>query len=416
MNNSLDDSRTPAIVLGSGYTALGALRCLVAAGIPAYVACPAGDPVTRSRWYRPTPGATRWNGSLGPRGQAILRAMPLSNAVLIPCGDDAALWLAEIAGGELSHRFRVSSSSAETLQILQDKSRFGAFLAHHRLPHPRTYPIATLDDVAAIPFAELDRVFIKPADSQSFSRILGTKGIWATTREEFETIWRRLDAGGYKVIAQEYVPGSSADHYFVDGFRDRTGALAGLFARKRSRLYPADFGNSSYCHSIALAEVSGAVDCVTALLATLHYRGIFSAEFKRDSRDGTLRLLEVNTRAWWYVEFAARCGVNVCAMAFEDALGRPPETSSRDYRPGVGCLNLLQDMKAVRSLPRATRPSLWQVLRQWAGAYCHVFRWSDPWPSLTIVWSMAWQKLRRSAVRGTALASSRSDAKRARNT
>jgi predicted ATP-grasp superfamily ATP-dependent carboligase len=83
-----------------------------------------------------------------------------------------------------------------------------------------------------------------------FRRELGVKGIWAETRAEFEEIWARLDAQGYKVLAQEYVPGSSSDHYFIDGFRDRDGNLKAMFARRRRRIYPPDFGNSSYCESI----------------------------------------------------------------------------------------------------------------------------------------------------------------------
>jgi len=47
---------------------------------------------------------------------------------------------------------------------------------------------------------------------------------------------------------------------------------------------------------------------------------VFSAEFKFDERDGLFKILEVNARPWWYVDFAARCGVDVCRMAYRDAL------------------------------------------------------------------------------------------------
>jgi len=52
---------------------------------------------------------------------------------------------------------------------------------------------------------------------------------------------------------------------------------------------------------------------------------VFSAEFKFDERDGLFKLLEVNARPWWYVDFADRCGVDVCGMAFRDALGEEIE-------------------------------------------------------------------------------------------
>ena len=381
-----DDRLTSAIVMGRGYTALGALRSLALARIPTYVACPAGDLATHSCWYRPPPGETSWDGSVSPQTHEILRAMPLENVVLIPGADDVALWLADLPKSDLSTRFQVSSSSRETLEILQDKARFGEFLAYAGIPHPRTFTINDRSDISAIPFDELDRVFVKPANSQQFSRSTGIKGVWAHNRKQFQEIWARLDGKGFKIVAQEYVPGGSDDHYFIDGFCDRNGVFAGLFARRRIRIFPPDFGNSSYCQSIPLTEVRGAIASVVDLLTRLRYRGIFSAEFKRDSRDGAFRMLEVNTRAWWYVEFAARCGVNVCRMAFQDARELPVTEAPRNYPVGIGCVNLGGDIKSVLSQRPAVRIPLLRTLGEWARAHYHVFRWDDPGPGLVVGW------------------------------
>lgn len=396
----------PAIVVGSGNTALGALRCLAMAGIPTYVACRPDDFVTRSRFYRPTPGPVRWHGGLGPHAMEVLRAMPLEQAVIVPCADDAALWAAELARTDLGERFRVSTSAPETLAILQDKSKCGEFLERHDIPHPRTFTIDSLADIARVPFDEIERVFVKPADSQSFRRAIGVKALWASSRAEFEDIWRRVDADGLRVIAQEYVPGLASDHFFVDGFRDRSGALTGLFARRRLRLFPVDFGNSSYCYGIPLGEVEGAIDSITRLLATLEYRGIFSAEFKRDAHTGEFRLIEVNTRAWWYAEYAALCGVNVCRMAYEDALGIVPAPSPRDYRVRQGCVNLLADIRAMRATPAHRRPSWWRVLAQWSRSYFHIFRLGDPVPGLVVTGGVLRARLRRITVGLQSLVSS----------
>lgn len=375
----------PAIVVARGYTALGTLRALAQAGIPAYVACPEDDLATRSRWFRPLPGAAPWHGGIDAHSLSALQTSGLHEAVLIPGADDAALWVADIARGPEQSRWHSSSSSRETLEILQDKSRFAAFLSAASIPHPRSFHVDRLDDIAAIPFAELDRVFIKPADSQSFNNALGKKGVWARNRQEMEAEWQRLHDAGFAVIAQEYVPGSSADHYFIDGFRDRNGAIAGTMARRRLRIHPPDFGNSSYCISVPLADVQGAYDNLDRLLTQLAYRGIFSAEFKRDARNGDFKLLEVNTRAWWYVEFAARCGVNVCEMAYQDALDRPVAPPDAAYRVGAGCVNWINDAKSVRSPGGRHGASWWRVLRQWSGARYHVMRWRDPRPGLHVI-------------------------------
>ncbi len=378
----------PAIVVGRGETGLGTLRSLVIAGIPAYVACPQDDLVTRSRWYRPVPGMG-WDGSINSDTASLLRALPLENAVLVAARDDAALWLADLPHGGLAGRFMVSSSPRASLEILQDKSLFARYLATTTIPHPRTFTIASAADIAAVPFESLDRVFIKPADSQSFNAAVGAKGFWASNRAEFVAIWQRLHDRGFKLIAQEYIPGTSADHYFIDGFRDGHGLLTGLFARRRARIYPPDFGNSSYCQSIPLEQLGAAVGHLETLLQRLSYRGIFSAEFKRDARNGELCILEVNTRAWWYVEFAARCGINVCAMAYQDAQGLPVTRSLQAPVTGAGCVRLDDDLKAV--LGAGTTQPWWRAIWQWLGAHHHVFRWDDPWPA----WSLLRTRLRR---------------------
>jgi predicted ATP-grasp superfamily ATP-dependent carboligase len=250
------------------------------------------------------------------------------------------------------------------------------------MPHPRTFTVRSAADIGAIPFGELDRVFIKPVDSQRFVKATGAKGIWVSDRLAFERTWEQLEAQGLHVIAQEYIPGRPSDHYFIDGFRDRHGALTGLFARRRMRIYPPHFGNSSYCVSIPLGEIAEARDQLTGLLERLRYRGIFSAEFKRDARDGKLRILEINTRAWWYVEFATRCGINVCRMAYEDALGLPVTRAPENYPVGVGCTHLARDIRAVCARADGQRVSPWKALAQWSRGYFSVFRLDDPMPGL----------------------------------
>jgi D-aspartate ligase len=378
----MDENRVPAIVLGRGPTALGILRCLAMTGIPAYVACPPSDHVTHSRWYRPTPGGIAWDGSLGSHVYELLRQMPLQKAVLIAGADDAALWLTDLPGTELASRYFLSTSSRETQEILQDKSRFSAFLESAHIPHPRTFRIECEADIEAIPFDELHRVFIKPVNSQKFSDVTGVKGIWVTHKDELYASWRHLHDQGFRLMAQEYVPGTTSDHYFVDGFRDGVGEMTGLFARQRIRISPPDFGNSSYCRSIPLEQLQTPVDDVNRLLAKLNYRGIFSAEFKRDKRDGVYRILEVNTRAWTYVEFAARCGVNVCEMAYQDALGLPVHQATLDYKVGAGCVDFYRDFSTVRAQAAQARGPLPNILLQWAGAHFHSFRLDDPKPGL----------------------------------
>ena len=388
--------RLPAIVMGRGPTALGILRSLCLAGIPAYVACPPGDLVTHSKFWRPTPGAEPWDGRPGPHAYDVLRAMPLERAVIIPGADDAALWLSDLHASHLGDRFLVSSAERDVQELLQDKSVFAGYLAAAGIPHPRTFSIGNLADIDTIPFDTLDRMFLKPVNSQKFSDVTGVKGVWVSGRAELREAWERLDAQGFCIMAQEYVPGPASEHFFIDGFRDRHGAYGGLFARRRLRMSPPDFGNSSCCHAIPLDTVPAAVRHLRRLLDGVDYRGIFSAEFKRDARDGEFRVIEVNTRAWTYVEFATRSGVNVCEMAWQDAQELPVTRAPRAYRDGVACVDLYHDLATVRSTVPAQRPPLTGLLAQWARAELHVFRHDDPKPAWHFVRGLISKRLARS--------------------
>jgi D-aspartate ligase len=125
-----------------------------------------------------------------------------------------------------------------------------------------------------------------------------------------------------------------------------------------------------------------AVDTVRRLLAHVGFRGIFSVEFKRDARDGVCRLIEVNARPWWFVEFAGQCGVNVCEMSVRDALGEPG-TVVRDYRVGRRCVYPYYDYPACRELYREGNLTLASWIASWATSTQPVFRWNDPVPAMT---------------------------------
>jgi len=387
--------------MGGGVTGLGTLRSLRLAGIPAYVACPPHDLVTRSRWYRPVPGAAGWDGSVGLETAATLQALPLQQAVLIPCMDDAAIWASDLPGTELGQRFLVSSSQRLTLETLQDKARFAAFLDGTDIPHPRTFPLRSLADIDALPFDEFDEMFLKPVNSQKFNQTTGRKALWAESRDEAVRLWQKLQTHGLDVMVQEYVPGPPTEHYFLDGFRDRHGTVTGLFARRRLRIYPLDFGNSSYSQSIPLTEIAPAEAHLRELLAKLDYRGIFSAEFKRDARDGQFRILEVNIRVWWFVEFAARCGINVCEMACDDARGEPVETVPREYPVGAGCICFPNDIKNILRSRRHQRGPWWRIVGQWSRAHFLAFRPNDPLPGVFASAISIRQVWRRIAGRGS---------------
>jgi D-aspartate ligase len=372
--------RPPVLVLGSGLTVLGAIRLLGRAGFAPLVVSDRPGIAKKSRWYRAAP-PSRSTSSPWADLPAWLEGLPLERAILLPCGDDWALQVARCAS-EVADRFPTSISGPDCLHTLIDKGRLACVLDDLDLPRPRTIPVDSEQDDLGRRHPGLEHAFLKPRDSAAFHAQFGVKAFQVTSEADLAA--RLADVRRFKlsVQLQEYVPGPPSNHYYVEGFIDREERRRALFVRRRLRMYPADFGNSTFFESVDPSAVSDAVATLTTLLSHVRYRGMFSAEFKRDARDGVCRLIEVNARPWWFVEFAGQCGVNVCAMSVLDALGEEvPEAIG--YRVGKSCVYPYYDYFACRELYARGELTATEWLRSWLRSTQPVLRWSDPFPALS---------------------------------
>lgn len=382
----------PALVLGARTTALGVIRTLSRAHIPNYLVSRAPGFLVWSRWYRTFPAG----GQNAPEPGGLenwLRALPLKSAVLLPCADDW-VWHVAALSPVLRERFPSSVSEPAAIASLVDKGRFANLVRELQIPHPRTILIDSSEQVESLPDGDLGDFFLKPRNSQEFSARYGFKAFRPRDRGSLRRFVRDASEHGIPLMLQEYIPGPPTAHWFVDGFIDRSGAVLAMFARHRLRMYPSDFGNSSLHVSVPISEVRPAADALGTLLRDLKYRGIFSAEFKYDARDRQFKILEVNARPWWYIDFAARSGVDVCRLAYRDALQLPCKPVDT-YLTGRRCVTLDLDWKAYFELRRAGQISFWHWVHSCCGSDHPVFSWSDPGPALHMLIDIARGRWRR---------------------
>jgi predicted ATP-grasp superfamily ATP-dependent carboligase len=380
---------TSVLALGNGITLLGVIRVLGLDGATALALSDADASAKRSRWYRPAPPAMT---AMTPATLATRLDALADGTVLVPCSDDWTQAVARLPDA-MRARFPACVAAPCALDVLVDKAAFRATLERLGLPHPHTVAIHGERDLDAMPESVWANHFLKPADSQKFFGQYGVKAFPVTGIEETRRNLQMSIASGHAMMLQEYIPGPPRNHYFVDGFIDRQGTPRAVFARRRLRMFPSEYGNSSLMVSVAPSEVAEAVRTVQTLLADLHYRGIYSAEFKRDARDGKFSLIEVNARPWWYVEFAARCGVDVCLLAVKDALGMPVQNVG-SYAVGRRCAYWAYDWHASKVERAAGRLTLAGTLASWIGAAHPVFRWNDPGPMLGAIPHSVLRRLR----------------------
>ena len=163
----------PAVVVGSGLGALGALRLLRRAGIPTFSIPTTRSHESRSRWAQRLPGtqATLASASLAD----ILRGCSLERAALIPCSDAVLSAVAQLPGS-LASRFPSSTPSAQAVAQLTRKDQFAMLLAALDVPHPLTLLIDAPQDLERFADMLFTHLFLKPVDSASFMRSYGVKG------------------------------------------------------------------------------------------------------------------------------------------------------------------------------------------------------------------------------------------------
>ena len=322
---------------------------------------------------------------------ALRERLGFDRAVLIPCTDVWSQAVASLPEAARDH-FATSTPTQDTIELLIDKLLFAETLERFDVPRPRTLRVETERDLDG----PLDGFFLKPRHSQLFAQRYRRKALTFDGKQEARDAFKLIADVGLTAVLQEFIPGPPTAHYFIDGFMGRDGRIAALFARRRIRMFPVEFGNSTLTISVELKEVQPAADSLARLLSGIGYRGVFSAELKYDERDGFFKLLEVNSRPWWYIEFASLCGVDVSMLAYRDALGLELPTLDH-YAIGERCVFLRQDIRAFWVLRRTDGLSLLAWLRSWVGARPMIFAWSDPLPALfylLIVFLRLWPRWR----------------------
>ena len=366
-------------MLGGGITALGVVRALGRAGLDATIVAPPGDLAARSRWVQ------RHIDDLPETDDPDVLVEELTGrgvgtAVLFPCSDTWAQSVARLPEAARD-RFPTSISDAAVVDTLVDKSLFSAAAARLDVPTPATRTILSADEIKP---SEFNGYFLKPSNSQRFNTRFSGKALTFRDEAGAREGLRMMATAGVDALLQEYIPGPPSNHYFVDGYLDLDAVPRAIFVRQRTRMFPAAFGNSTHMVTVSPTSCPQAVTDIIRLLRELGFHGTFSAEFKLDPRDGVFRLLEVNGRPWWYIGFAADCGVDVVRLAYREAVGLDLQTVS-GYRTGVRCVLLHLDIRAFLHERRERDLGFGTWLASVVGARSTVFEWQDPRPAAHFV-------------------------------
>ncbi len=119
------------------------------------------------------------------------------------------------------------------------------------------------------------------------------------------------------------------------------GELKAAFSHRRLREKPPWGGVSVYCESLPLDR--GLVEKSYQLLNALSWEGVAMVEFKVDSRDCRLKLMEINGRFWGSLQLAIDAGMDFPLLLYRCARGENVPAQF-EYKEGIKSRWFLGDL------------------------------------------------------------------------
>jgi D-aspartate ligase len=371
----------PAIVLGGSHSALSVARNLGRRGIAVHAVNRADAVVLASRYVRPHPIAA--GAAFGPGALERLRACP-EGAVLVAASDEGIEVLLEHRA-ELERRFRLDLCRPEAQRRMLDKLLTYEAAREAGVAAPRFWLVGSRAEVEGVRGDLVYPLLVKPRLSHLFQQRFRAKFLEARDRVELDQALAVAEQAGTACVLMERIPGP--DHLLCSYYTylDDDGRALFDFTKRIVRRQPPGMGLA--CYHVT-DHVDGIREPALRLFRHVGLRGVANVEFKRDPRDGVLKLIECNARFTAANALVARAGIDLAMLVYQRALGLPlpPLDSFRDglrlWSPGrdllaflelrrrgeLGVSGYLSSILHPSSLPvfshRDPRPSFAELLRR----------------------------------------------------
>jgi predicted ATP-grasp superfamily ATP-dependent carboligase len=236
---------------------------------------------------------------------------------VIPIGPYETLALS-LYKEEISPYIAVPVPNYDVFLKAWDKSQTFRIAMENVVPCPATFYPQSLEEVTEISKKVDYPVIIKP-------RITGGQGGIEYINSPIELVAKYKTMHdkpsiplmleySYPLI-QEYIPGEGCGFYALFWNSEPKA----IFALRRIREYPLTGGPSSLRESISTPDVH---ELGIKVLKLLKWHGVAMVEFRRDSRDGKLKLIEVNPKFWGSLYLSIASGVDFPFLLYKLAIGQ----------------------------------------------------------------------------------------------
>lgn len=244
------------------------------------------------------------------------------------------------------------------------------------LPTPKTYFINNEPDLEKLSEVARFPLILKP-------RIGGGASVGlflATTPKEFILAYKTIIKNFGEPIIQEYIPGNSEQMHMVNVLFNKKSKPVVSFTAKKLREYPITGGITTFGESTWSSEIA---ELSIKLLKDWNWYGVAEVEFKKDSRDNTYKIIEVNPRFWQYLQLPIYCGVDFPYLLYKVALDENTKQIT-DYEIGTKFINPIKDpLSVLQNLKNSqnTKKDIYTIFKSYKGRKTYLLlSKSDPLP------------------------------------
>ncbi len=383
---SLDVSH-PVVLLGGRENCLAVTRNLGRLGIPVYVSGRKACQALYSRHCRRSFPVERGELSANAWQRLLLGDPPpeLRDAIVLAMCDESLEFLAA-HHGELSQRYTLPAFDPELCLAMLDKLETLIRARAAGVPTPNFWVVGTSEELLAIRDELHMPVVVKPLNSRAFVDEFGCKLF--IVDDGFEQVVEKVElcrARAIKVMVMEMIPGPDSLLSSFNTCRTSAGETLYEYTKSVIRRWPVNRGGATLHRSIWLPEtaVMG-----RKMFDAIGWQGIGNVEFKRDLRDGKLKIIEVNGRFTAAQRLITEAGAPIDLMLYCHLTGQPLPGFA-GYSQTMLFWYPLRDFFAFLQMRKAGQLTFAEWLRSLAfpPLLLSVASWRDPLPSIVLVWS-----------------------------
>jgi D-aspartate ligase len=222
-------------------------------------------------------------------------------------------------------------------------------------------------------------VVVKPQVSAAFWECFGKKLLVVVSPLELVAAIDQIERAGLAADVFDLVPGPDHEFYNYTVYLDRQGQPAAEFAFRKLRKAPPFFGVARAAEPASVPELR---EPTIELLRRIGWRGVASAEYKRDPRDGRFKLMEINGRCYLSHALATRCGVNYPLLIWQEHARRQRVSATSNGWRGTW-LHLHADLLYTAMQERGSDWNWREFIRGYTGPWIDaVWSAADPVPFL----------------------------------